>query len=258
MAVKPYFAPERHERIQTLLSKQQRVSVAQLVSTLGVSPVTIRSDLTTLERQGLLTRIHGGAIRPTQTTDELDFEHRAHQQSAAKNRIGAMAATLVPDGDSIILDASTTALHLAREIRTRRELTVITTGLRTAETFMTNPAINVIMPGGFLRRETFSIVGDYGGDLLKEFHVHRAFLGAKGFTLEEGLTDVSPQEVELKRALVAAAAEVIGLIDHTKWGQVALASFCALDRVTAIITDRRAPLPLVEAARAQGVQVYLV
>jgi DeoR/GlpR family transcriptional regulator of sugar metabolism len=109
-----------------------------------------------------------------------------------------------------------------------------------------------------LRWEAFSLVGTWGEDLLRRMHIHKAFVGAKGLTLEEGLTDVNPEEVRLKQAIVEAAKEVIAIVDHTKWGRVAFATFCPLDRIRLVITDVQAPPELVEAVRRRGVEVWQV
>lgn len=250
--------PERLLHIEELLQTQSRLSVADLSRKLGVSPVTIRGDLTELERRGRIVRIHGGAMAANRTAPEIEYQQRARLEHAAKSRIGQEAATLVRDGDSIFIDASTTALELARAVRERRELTVITTGLRTAQDLVVSPNVTVIMPGGVIRRESFALVGMWSADLLQRFNVGRAFMGARGFTLEEGLTDVHPDEVSIKRAIVDSAKEVIALIDHTKWNQVALGSFCASKELSTIISDRDAPPAMVEQARNLGIKVVLV
>lgn len=250
--------PERFERIEEYLKTQPRVTVAHLARALRVSPVTVRSDLTELERRGRLVRVHGGAMAATKAAHELEFEYRAQIEHAAKNAIGRYAASLVRDGDSIFLDASTTALELARQVADRRELTVITNSIRSAEELVTHPNLTVIMPGGIVRREAFSLVGMWSADLIQQFNIGRAFMGARGFALKEGLTDVNPDEVALKRAIVNVARQVIALIDHSKWNQVALASFCSIEQLTTIITDKRAPRKMVHEAEARGLQVVLV
>lgn len=254
----PLSQPERYSRIENSLQTQTRVTVEQLARALQVSPVTIRADLTELERRGRLVRIHGGAIAANKAAHELNFEYRTRVQHAAKHAIGKYAASLVRDGDSIFLDASTTALELARQVSDRRELTVITNSIRSAEELVTFPNLTVIMPGGIVRREAFSLVGMWSADLIQQFNIGRAFMGARGFTLKEGLTDVNADEVALKRAIVMVARQVVGLVDHTKWNQVALASFCGIEKLTMLVTDKRAPRGMVEEARARGIQVVLV
>jgi DeoR/GlpR family transcriptional regulator of sugar metabolism len=251
----PLSQPERLSRIQDSLQSQSRVTVLQLSRALKVSPVTIRADLAELERRGRLVRVHGGAMPANKAAHELNFEHRAQIQGAAKRAIGIYAASLVRDGDSIFLDASTTALELAHHISDRRELTIITNSIRSAQELVIYPNLTVMMPGGIVRREAFSLVGSWSADLIRQFNIGRAFMGARGFTLQEGLTDVNPDEVALKRAIVEVAREVIALIDSSKWNQVAVASFCSL---STIITDKSAPRKMVDQAKARGIQVVLV
>lgn len=254
----PLSQPERLARIEDSLQTQSRVTVEQLSRALKVSPVTIRTDLSELERRGRLVRIHGGAMAANKAAHELNFESRAQIQHVAKHEIGKYAASLVHDGDSIFLDASTTALEVARQVRDRRELTVITNSLRSAQELVTYPNLTVIMPGGIVRREAFSLVGRWSADLIQQFNIGCAFMGARGFTLKEGLTDVNPDEVELKREIVQVARRVVGIVDHTKLNQVAMASFCAPEQLSMLITDKRAPRALVKQTEAQGIQVVLV
>ncbi|MCR4407112.1 MAG: DeoR/GlpR family DNA-binding transcription regulator [Anaerolineae bacterium] len=255
------FPEERLERIASLVMERQRVSVAELSVLLDVSQVTIRNDLDELERRGLLKRTHGGALAIEQDYNnkkaELSFDVRERLQRGEKERIGQMAASLVHDGDAIAFDASTTALQVARRIKDRRELTVVTNGIRIALEFMDSPHITVVMPGGILRRDAVSLVGELGEEVLAKFNVQKGFFGARGVTLEEGLTDVDSYEVHLKRAMVRAAKEVIAIVDHTKWGHVGFVSFASIDQVDRIITDDGAPSDMVAALRDAGVDVII-
>lgn len=237
---------------------QQRVTVAGLAELFAVSPVTIRTDLAWLERQGLLARTHGGAVPAAPQRIDLAFAAREKVRSDEKERIGATAASAIEDGDSIALDASTTALSLARHLRGKREITVITNGIRVAEEIANYPGLTILLIGGQIRPSAMSVVGTWSETLLERINIRKAFVGAKGFTLTEGLSDVDGEEVKLKRALVTAAHEVIGLIDHTKWGQVGLATFCPVDKIQRIITDRGAPRDLVRKTRHRGIDVTVV
>ena len=120
------------------------------------------------------------------------------------------------------------------------------------------PGVSVVMPGGILRREAFSLVGTMGNGLLAQLNISKGFFGARGLTIEEGLTDVDSLEVEMKRALVAACKEVIAVIDSSKWGHLAVASFASTDRFSRLITDAEAPAAMVEKLQARGVEVMLV
>jgi DeoR/GlpR family transcriptional regulator of sugar metabolism len=254
------FTPERRQQIMRLLEKEQRVTVPELSQQFAVSEVTIRKDLAWLEAQGLAMRTHGGAIATTTgpPLSEMSLDVRERQQRAEKERIGEAAASYIHDGETIALDASTTALAMAPFLGSKRDLTVVTNGVRTAMELLAFPTLSVLLLGGMLRRESYSVVGVWGKSVLEQVHISKAFVGARGLTLRAGLTDVNAEEIELKRAMVEAANEVIALIDSTKWNQVTLATFCPLERLKLIITDTQAPAQLVKQVRKLGVEVLLV
>ena len=241
-----------------MIEENARASVIDLSKRLSVSEVTIRKDLAILEGEGSVLRTHGGAISVGRSRAELAFEVRARLHTTEKSLIGAEAARLVEDGDSIALDASSTALQIARHLKARRELTVVTNGIRVATELAAQPSITVLMPGGAVRWEAFSLVGKWGTMMLRQLNIQKAFVGAVGFTLEEGLTDVNAEEAELKRAMVMSAKDVIGVFDHTKWNRVAMATFCPTNQLRLVISDDRAPVNSVKAARDLGIDVRLV
>ena len=254
------FTPERRQQIMRLLEKEQRVTVPELSQQFAVSEVTIRKDLAWLEAQGLAMRTHGGAIATTTGSppSEMSLDVRERQQHAEKERIGEAAASYIHDGETIALDASTTALAMAPFLGSKRDLTVVTNGVRTAMELLAFPTLSVLLLGGMLRRESYSVVGMWGKSVLEQVHISKAFVGARGLTLRAGLTDVNAEEIKLKRAMIEAANEVIALIDSTKWNQVTLATFCPLERLKLIITDTQAPAQMVKQVRKLGVEVLLV
>ena len=251
------YAPERQAKILTLLQAQGRVSVSSLSERFGVSAVTIRNDLSELERRGELVRTHGGAILADRDDVELAFSLRSQMYSEQKAAIGAAAAALIGDGEAVVLDASTTALQVARHIGPRHELTVVTNSLMVGYELASADGVTVVITGGILRPVSYSLVGEIGTGILSQFHVSKGFFGAKGLTLAEGLTDADSFEVRFKRAMVAACKEVIAVVDASKWGQVATASFAALEQVDRVFTDPSAPVEMVRALEARGVQVHL-
>jgi DeoR family transcriptional regulator of aga operon len=252
------FRQERQDRIIDLLEMQKRVSVAALSERFGLSQTTIRSDLDALVQEGLVVRTHGGAIPVEDSGVEISFRLRRQLRSAEKRRIGAAAAAMIQDGAAIALDASTTALAIAAQIRDCRELTVITNGIYTALALLDTPGVTVFMPGGFLRCDSVSMVGGDGRELIQRYHVQRGFFGAKGFTLEEGLTDVNRDEVAIKRDMVRHAKQVIAVVDSSKWGRVSFASFASVAELACVITDQSAPTDMVSALEGAGVRVMIV
>ena len=256
-ALRKLLPEERLNQIAALVSERRAATVAELSELYDVSAATIRTDLDELERRGLVIRTHGGAVRPDRNGREWSLGARERSQVAEKGRIGAAAAELVRDGDSIALDASTTALQIARRLRDRRELTVVTSSLMVALELIDAPGVSVVMPGGVLDRDTVSLVGGLGAETLSKCRAGKGFFGVRGLTVD-ALTDVNSYEAELKRSLVSASREVNIVADASKWGRVALVSLVPWSAVHRVITDREAPADMVAALRAKGVEVMLV
>ncbi len=255
------FARERQEHIVRTIEEHGRARVSDLAAQFRVSGVTIRKDLMALEAEHRLVRTHGGAIAIDRSRPELSFEIRERLQADEKRRIGVAAAALVHDGESIVMDASTTALSVARQLKSRNawsQLTVITNGLRIASELAGHPGITVLMLGGRVRWEALSVVGQLGDGLFSRINVQKAFLGAAGFTPESGLADATDEEAQIKRSMVAAASEVIAIVDHTKWERAAFATFCPTDEISIVLTDERAPDAMVRALKARGVEVRVL
>ena len=258
---KDVFARERQDHIARIIEEHGRARVADLAVQFGVSGVTIRKDLLALETAQRLVRAHGGAIAIDRSRPELSFDIRERLQAEEKVRIGAAGAALVDDGESIVMDASTTALSVARQLKTRpgwTQLTIITNGLRIASELAGQPGITVLMLGGRVRWEALSVVGQLGDGLFDRINVQKAFLGAAGFTVKSGLADATEEEAQIKRSMVAAAREVIAIVDHTKWERAAFATFCPTDEIAMVLTDAAAPAPMVEELRRRNIDVRLV
>jgi len=254
------FARERRDLIARMVQEHGRARVIDLARAMGVSSVTIRKDLEALAAEGRLIRAHGGALALRDQVPEGAFELRERYQREEKERIGAAAAALVVDGESIALDASTTALALARNLKRRGgwvHLTVITNGLRIASELAGSPGITVAMPGGFVRWEALSVVGPLGEGLFAKVNIQKAFMGAAGFAIASGLSDATQEEAEIKRLMVAQAREVMAIIDHTKWERAAFATFCPTERITAIISDAAPPRTVMDDLAQHHVELLL-
>jgi DeoR/GlpR family transcriptional regulator of sugar metabolism len=254
------FARERQQRIARLVEEHGRARVAELAEAFDVSAVTIRKDLLALGAEGRVIRAHGGAIAVDGSRPERAFEIRERLQQREKDNIGSAAAAMVVDGESIALDASTTALAVARHLKARGtwvHLTVVTNGLRIASELAGHPGITVALPGGFVRWEALSVVGPLGAGIFDRINVQKAFMGAAGFTLENGLSDATEEEAEIKRLMVGTAREVIAVVDHTKWERVAFATFCRTNQLTAVVCDDQSPIEMVDALGRQGIDVHM-
>jgi DeoR/GlpR family transcriptional regulator of sugar metabolism len=255
------FARERQDQIARLIDEQGRARVTELSVRYGVSAVTIRKDLLALEGERRVVRTHGGAIAVRGSSPELAFDIRERLQRDEKSRMGAAAAARVSDGESIVLDASTSALFVARHLKdvaVWHGLTVVTNSIRIASELAGHQGITVLLMGGRVRWEALSVVGPLGDGVFRRVNVQKAFMGAAGFTIEAGLSDAMEEEAQIKRSMVAAARDVYALVDSTKWGRIASATFCRTDRLTGVFTDPGAPAEMVAGLQALGAEVVEV
>jgi DeoR/GlpR family transcriptional regulator of sugar metabolism len=226
----------RRQQILDLLQRQGQVSVRACSEQLGVSEVTIRSDLALLEREGLLRRVWGGATLERNVWPEGSFAARQKLFAEEKSRIARAAAELIEDGDTIMLDASTTAYAIALQIADRRNLTVITNGMHLALALGANQGITTIVVGGQVRGETGSLTGTLAEEMLERLHANKGFFSARGLTSAKGLTESSIPESMLKAIMVRHVAEVIAVLDGSKIGVNSLTSFCPADGISRLIT----------------------
>jgi DeoR/GlpR family transcriptional regulator of sugar metabolism len=249
---------ERLEHVVRLLETRDYVQVAELSQAFAVSEVTVRSDLTELARQGLVARIRGGVRALQHGNSEVGFDLRLRLEVDRKRAIARTAAAMVNEGEAVALDASTTAYYLALELRSKRELVVVTNGLLVATALADAPGITVLVTGGMLRLSAMSVVGDFGADVLRTTRINKGFLGARGLSLSRGLMDLNPDEVRIKQEMADACEQVYGIFDGTKWHRSALLAFVSVQELAGIITDSSAPTDEVEAWRAAGVNVISV
>jgi len=252
-------SPERRrEQILVYLSARDRASVGELSQMLGVSEVTVRKDLDVLEGQGMLLRVHGGAMASGRSRLELYFATREQEHREEKRRIAQSAAALVRSGQHIFLDGSTTALHVARLIKDREELTVVTNGLYTALELNFSQGITTIVVGGTMRHRSSSLVGSLSADLLQRFRVDIGFFGARALTAQDGLMEANLDEAQLKQRMVKSSAAVVGIADASKFAATAFSVFALPHEIDRVITDTAAAPEVVEALRAQEILVDLV
>lgn len=249
---------DRRNEIIRRLQEHGRLSTYALSREMGVSEVTIRNDLEILAEQGWVQRLHGGAELGTRVQIEQSFTARLREHTDAKQRLARAAAELVQPGDAILLDSSTTVYQLALQLREMSDLRVVTNNIHAATALAQNPNIEVILLGGLVRDKTASLVGPHVVEMLADLHADKAFLSASGLTLERGLTDADTREVEVKRAMVRAATQVIALLDAGKFGQQAFLTFAPLDAVHVLIADSGAPEPYASALARLGIDIIPV
>jgi DeoR family fructose operon transcriptional repressor len=249
------YAEERQQEIVRMARADGRVDVATLADTLHVTAETIRRDLTTLERAGVLRRVHGGAIPVERIGFEPALATRDSVLIEEKERIAKAALAEVPDDGAIILDAGTTTARLAQALPIDRELTVVVNSPVIASMLGTRPHLNVLLLGGRLRGRTLATVDDWALRPLADMYVDVAFLGTNGLSVERGLTTPDPAEAAVKRAMINSARRAVVLADHTKIGNDYLARFGTLADIDLLITDAGLDDDLVADVEAAGLRV---
>ena len=247
---------ERQERILAWLERTGAVGVGELAQALGVSEVTVRKDLQELEERSFLTRTHGGAVRSHRSKFNLSLGDKLARQPGAKDAIARAAVALVHDGDTVLLDAGSTTLALARLLPGRfRGLTVITNSLPIVAELTRGEGIEVISVGGVVRAHSLAQIGPLAALALSRLTADRAFLGATGATLERGLSTPNLVEAETKRAMLEAAPSRYALLDGSKLGRGSLAAFARWEELSGVITDRDAPEAFLDGLRERGLDV---
>ncbi len=254
--MKELYPEVRRQEVFKLVNQDGQVTVLELSRRFSVSEVTIRNDLQNLAEQGLIIRTHGGAISAGWGA-ELSLKIRRQQMANEKDRIGIKAAGLIADGEAVFLDTSSTALAIVPHLKSRRDLTIITNSIAVAQAAGEWAGINVVMTGGTYKRDTVSLVGSEGLDMLRNFNIQKGFFGAHGLNDPEGLTDVSSAEADVKRTLVGMCREVIAILDATKWGRVGLASFARLEDIQIIVTDQKPAGALADKLDALNIQILI-
>lgn len=254
---------ERELRIINKLRAEKIVHLTDLSRTIGVSENTVRRDLERLQGLGILKRTHGGAVltedqRETHGSDDVEWMTRQEHLPAQKETIGRKAAEMVLDGEAIILDAGTTTMQIARQLRQKRNLTVVTNAVNIGLELSRADSITVVLTGGILRELSKSLIGPLTEEFLGgRIHVDRLFLSAGGVTLEDGAMNANTIEVPIKRAMIRAAREVVLVVTHDKVGKKSFTPITPLSSLAAIITDSGVDPRMADAFRERGVTLII-
>jgi len=231
---------ERRQSLLDILRNQPGLRVPELARTLGVSEGTVRNDLNALEDEGRLKRVHGGAVLYDQDQfQNSSFMRRYNQNVAAKLAIAREAATLIQDGDSIFLDASSTAYYLARAIADRIKLRVFTNGFEVARELAWNTSNTVILVGGIVNNDSSSVTGLLSEQIIAEMLIGKSFFSCSGFSIERGMTEVHLGEAQIKRKAIESSQQVIALVDSSKFGKEDLTLFARPAQITNLFTDSK-------------------
>lgn len=255
---------DRRSKIVELVNHAGSQTVSQISELLGVTEVTVRSDLRLLEERGLLTRFHGGAARMNSLlpehqgdSDEVSLVDRYQMASSPKRRIAREAALLVKEGETIILDSGSTTKLLAEELAERKNITVITNNIPAVNVLLDNTDITLVVCGGTLRHKTVSLHGSIAEYALRGVSANKMFVGADGLDTENGITTFN-EGYAISAIMAAAAQEVVVVTDGSKFGRKGFNIVLPLDRIDTIITDTSAPDDMVAALKEKNKKVITV
>ena len=249
---------ERRQYILGQAQKNGRVLVEELSASLGISRITIRKDLDHLQSRGVLQRTHGGALLPgSGALADPSLQEKEGRHSQEKLRIAAAAAALIQEGQCVLLDSGTTTTAIARALKRFSHLTIITNAVNIAAELSTT-GFEVLLTGGSLRRNSFSLVGPLAEDMLRDMHADILFLGVDGFDIEAGLTTPNVMESRVNRAMVRAASIVVAVCDSTKFNRRSLSKIIDAAAVHHVITDKNLTPETAEALRGMNMKLTLV
>ncbi|MEV1076748.1 DeoR/GlpR family DNA-binding transcription regulator [Streptomyces sp. NPDC050211] len=247
-------AEQRHQLILRALRSGGTVTVTDLAGQLGASAATVRRDLLKLEEDGLLTRVHGGAVIEE---DPAPFAEAAEANVTEKDAIAAHAATLIEDGQSIILDSGTTVHRLARRLHGRR-ITVITNNLVVYEELVQDDSVELMLLGGMVIRESRMTDGFMAEDNLRQVHADWLFMGACGVRSGGQVMDTTVAEVPARRAMIAASDKVALLADHSKFPGTGMVKICGPEELDVVVTNATSDGATRTALEEAGVRVVQV
>lgn len=249
------FGVERRNRIMSLLNDSKSILVQSAAEAFGVTEETIRRDLKVLEAQGLLVRTHGGAVLSDNSKTEVSLEVRQAINIPGKDAIAKKASELINDGDTIILDASTSSLFLARHIKYKKGLTVITNAEKIVLELSGCEDMTIISTGGILRNKSLSYVGRIAENSLNNYYADKLFMSCKGFSAETGLTDSNEQESDIRKLMMKCSKKVIFLCDNTKFDKVGYVTTARLEDINIMITDTALPGKWSQSIAEAGIDI---
>lgn len=250
------FAKERHREIVKMVRRDKSVKVSHLMKCFRVSFETIRRDLEFLEKQGFLTRVHGGAVLEEVNSRELSFTVRESKYLKEKEEIAHKATEYVIEGQSIAVDVSTTNTEFAKALKKKfTRLTVLTNSMVIANELSEMPDYTIIFAGGILRNQELCTVGDFTEEFITQFHIDTFFMSISGVSLSKGLTDYGAGELQVKKKMMEIAQHRIVLADSSKFDIVSLLNVCPFSQISRIITDSKISDNVLDKYRDAGVEI---
>lgn len=251
-------AEERKESILKMLEDEGSVKVSKLIKFFNVSIETVRRDLESLEKEGFLKRVYGGAIIEKSRVNQIGYIKREKKFIDEKKEIAKIAIKYVAEGQSIALNNSTTNIEFARELKKNfKELTILTNSLFIASELADANEFNIILAGGILNKKEYAFYGDIAIDTLSNFVVDKAFISVSGVSLDRGITEYLTEEVQMEKKLIGIAQEIIILADHSKIDSVSLIKVMDIYDANLIITDSELEPKIVNKYKKNGIEIIM-
>ncbi len=233
---------ERKLEIAKIINENGKIKTSELSKRFNVSEMTVLRDLASLEEEGVLKRVYGGALAFNDSSNEISSVFRSKINLKQKDSIASKALSLISEGSSIYLDSSTTSLSLAKLVGSKKNITLVTNGLDIINTAKGNGKIKIICPGGELNDVNMSFYGPSAEKFIEDINVNIAFISAAGISLKSGITEQNPQNIAIKKIMVKNSDISVLLIDSSKFGKITLNKVCLLQDIDTIITDKE-PAP---------------
>lgn len=248
-------AIERKNEILAKLRLEQRVLVSELSAHYGVTEETIRRDLEKLEQEGFAIKTYGGAILGNSTKMDLSYKIRNNTNVDAKRTIAELISGIIDDGDHIMLDDSSTSLYIAKHLKVKKNLTVITNSVEILTELADADTWNIMSTGGRLKPESLALVGHTAEQMIRNYHVDKAIISCKGLDLEHGVTDSSEFHALTKKAMISSARNTILAADSSKFNKTSFIQIAGLSAINTIITEKRPDSSWIDALDTKNIKL---
>ena len=248
---------DRRMKILEILETEGQAKVPFLSEKFDVTEVTIRNDLDHLEQKGLLIRTRGGALKAQKVGIDYNLEIKRKKNQKEKELIGKKAAQLVNNGETIILDSGTTTMEIAKNLSEKKDLTVISNALNIVSHLVNLPDVKVVVPGGYLRKESLSLIGHSAEQELKNYYCDKLFIGVDGIEATYGISTPNAEEAYLNKVMISIAKAVVVVADSSKFLKKSFAFISSMDKITTVITDSNIPEDQQKALLNMGINVLI-
>jgi DeoR/GlpR family transcriptional regulator of sugar metabolism len=252
------FQLERRNVIIEYLEEHESATVEELAKRLDVTPMTIRRDLQYLEDTNVETRTFGGAVLKSRLTTEVPYKDKSISQKKEKDRISEYAAALVQNGQIVLLDAGTTCMEIAKKLKAKNDLTIITTDVMIAAYLSSTSDFKILCTGGYVQNSTGTCIGAKATEFLRDINVDISFIGASSVDIERGMSTPTFEKSEVKLQMIKSTEKSVLVTDSSKFGKRSFSKVCDLNEFDLIITDSNIKNELIEKLKAQEINIKIV